>query len=171
MAKLPWVDRKFSFPDDVRTYPDVIERFRGTRARLEDRVRGLPRAALTRSDGGWTILQNIGHLLDLEPLWDGRLDDFLAGKPELRAADISNRASNEADHNARDAKDLLAAFRRERARQAAKLESLAEADFSRVSVHPRLKVSLRLVDAVAFVCAHDDYHLARIAELIRKFGT
>lgn len=170
MPKLPWTERKFSFPDDVRTYPDVIERFRGTPARLEDRVRGLAREVLTRSDGGWTILQNIGHLLDLEPLWDGRLDDFLAGKPELRAADITNRASNEADHNARDVNDLLAAFRRERTRQAARLDALAEADFARVSVHPRLRVRMRLVDAAAFVCMHDDYHLARIGELVRRFG-
>jgi len=169
MPKLPWVQRSFSFPDDVRTFPDVIERFRGTPARLEERVRGLPRATLTRSDGGWTILQNIGHLLDMEPLWDGRLDDVLAGVPELRAADITNRATNQADHNSRDVNDLLAAFRRERLRQAARLETLAEADFSRVSVHPRLKVPMRLVDAVTFVCAHDDYHLARVGELIKAF--
>ncbi len=170
MPKLPWIDRTFSFPDDVRTYPDVIERFRGTPARIEDRVRSVPREALTRTDGGWTILQNIGHLLDLEPLWDGRLDDYLAGRPELRPADMTNLKTREAGHNEKQLADLLAEFRRERTRQAVKLDTLAEPDFSRVSIHPRLKMPLRLVDAVAFVCAHDDYHLARIGELIRKFG-
>lgn len=170
MPKLPWVERRFSFPDRVELYPEVIDRFRGTPARLEEKVRGLSCETLMSSDGGWTILQNIGHLLDLEPLWDGRLDDYLAGKPELRAADITNAATNRAPHNERDLDELTAAFRRQRERQADKLDSLPEPDFSRVAVHPRLKVPLRLVDAVTFVCLHDDYHLARIHELKRKFA-
>jgi hypothetical protein len=29
---------------------------------------------------------------------------------------------------------------------------------------------MRLVDAIAFVCAHDDYHMARMTELVKKFG-
>ena len=170
MALLPWVERKFSFDFDVRTYPDIVERFRGTPARIEERVRGLSREALTRSDAGWSIQENVGHLVDLEPLWDGRLEDFLAGMPVLRAADITNQATIRAGHNSRDIADLTRAFRSHRERQAARLDSLSIDDFSRVSEHPRLKQRLRLVDAVAFVCAHDDYHLARIGELRRKFG-
>lgn len=169
MPKLPWVERRFTFPDRVELSPEVIDRFRGTPARLEEKVRGLPREILICSDGGWTILQNIGHLLDLEPLWDGRLDDFLAGRAELRAADITNAATNRAPHNERELGDLTEMFRRERERQASKLDSLPESSFSLVSVHPRLKMPLRLVDAVTFVCLHDDYHLARIQELKRKF--
>ena len=167
---LPWVERKFAFEFDVRTYPDVVERFRGTPARIEERVRGLSREVLTRSDGGWSIQQNVGHLLDLEPLWDGRLEDFLAGKPVLRAADMSNQATNQARHNDRDIAGLLRAFRVHREGQAARLDQLTLADFGRVAEHPRLKQPLRLVDAVAFVCAHDDYHLARISEIRRKYG-
>lgn len=169
-ALLPWIERKFAFDFDVRTYPDVIERFRGTPARIEDKVRGLSRDVLTRSDGGWSIQENIGHLLDLEPLWDGRLEDYLAGKPVLRAADMSNQATNQAKHNARDIGDLVRAFRAHRERQAARLDQFTLADFGRIAEHPRLKQPLRLVDAVAFVCAHDDYHLARMTELRRKFG-
>lgn len=170
MAKLPWIERTFSFPDPVGTSPDVLERFRGTPARVEDRVRGLSRQALTRSDGGWSIQQNIGHLLDLEPLWGARVDDFLAGKPALRAADMTNAATHLAAHNGREIAELLAAFRRERQRHTARLESLGEADFARTATHPRLNIPMRLVDAVTFVCQHDDYHLARIGELARTFG-
>lgn len=165
-ARLPWVQRKFAFEFSVDTYPDVLVRFRGTPPRTEDLVRGLDPRALTWSDGqGWTIQQNIGHLVDLEPLWDGRMDDYLAGKPELRAADMTNLRTNQANHNARAIGDLLGELRRERERQAARLEALAPSDFARVAVHPRLKQPLRLVDALTFVCCHDDYHLARIAEL------
>jgi uncharacterized damage-inducible protein DinB len=169
-ALLPWVERKFSFEFDVRTYPDVVERFRGTPARIDERARGLSREVLTKSDGGWSIQENVGHLVDLEPLWDGRLADFLDGKTILRAADITNQATVRAGHNSKDIAELTRAFRFHRERQAARLDGLSLAEFSRVAEHPRLKVPMRLVDAVAFVCAHDDYHLARISELKRRFG-
>ncbi len=168
-AKLPWVDRKFSFDFPVAIYPDVVERFRGLPARIEDRTRGLPRDILTKSDGGWSIQENVGHLLDMEPLWDARMDDFLAGKPTLRAADITNPVTNNARHNDKQIQSLLATLRAARLAQVARLERMNESDFARVSEHPRLKQKLRLIDALTFVCAHDDYHMARIAELIKKF--
>lgn len=170
MPRMPWVERTFTFDFPVSLYPDVVERFRGTPARLEEKVRGLGRDVLTRSDGGWSIQENVGHLLDLEGIFNGRIEDFLNGLPELRPADITNRATHEAKHNERDINDLLRRFRAERERAAARLDGLSEADFARVSVHPRLKTKMRLVDGVAFVCAHDDYHLARMTELIRKFA-
>lgn len=169
-AKLPWVERRFTFDFPVQTHPDVVERFRGTPARIEDKVRALDTAALTWHDGrGWTIQENIGHLLDLEPLWDGRLEDFLAGRAALRAADITNRATREARHNERDVADILREFRASRQRQAARLDALAEADFARTAIHPRLRQPMRLVDAVTFVCAHDDYHLARMSDIARAY--
>lgn len=167
-AKWPWIERRFTFDFPVGKYPDVLERFRGTPARIEERVRDLDRAALTYTDGGWTILQNIGHLLDLEPLWEGRVDDFLAGKAELRAADMTNQATHRARHNERAIGELLGAFRRAREAAVARAERLSESDWSRTSVHPRLKQPMRMVDALAFVCEHDDYHVARIGELVRR---
>lgn len=169
-ARLPWVDRKFTFDFPVAIYPDVIERFRGLPARIEDRVRPLSREVLTRSDGGWSIQENVGHLLDMEPLWDARMDDFLAGKPILRAADITNPVTNNARHNEKQIQSLLTALRAARLAQVSRLERLSESDFARTSQHPRLKQNLRLIDALVFVCAHDDYHMARIAELINKFA-
>lgn len=171
-AKLPWFERKFTFDFPVEVYPDVIERFRGTPARVEERVRGIPNDVLTRREreGTWSIQENVGHLLDMEALWTRRLEDFLAGRPDLAVADLTNRATHEAGHNQRRLDDLLAAFRAARMRQVEILEGLGSEEFSRVAVHPRLKQPMRLVDAVTFVCDHDDYHLARISELIKLFA-
>jgi hypothetical protein len=36
-------------------------------------------------------------------------------------------------------------------------------------LHPRLNQPMRVVDLLFFVAEHDDYHLARISELIREF--
>ena len=170
-ALWPWIERRFTFDFPVGKHRDIVERYRGAPPRLEERVRGLSKAALTwrEPQGGWSIQENIGHLLDLEPLWEGRLDDFLAGAPVLRAADITNRATHAARHNERDIRELVAGFRAARERVAARLDGFGESDFARASVHPRLKTPMRLVDAVAFVCEHDDYHLARMSELARLF--
>jgi hypothetical protein len=42
--------------------------------------------------------------------------------------------------------------------------------FARAIPHPRLKVPMRLVDHLYFVAEHDDHHLARIFELVKRVG-
>lgn len=173
VAKLKWFDRRFSFDYPVEWHPDIVERFRSLPARLEDKVRRYqPRGILTRRDADdtWSIQENIGHLLDLEPLFDKRMEEFLAGKDPLSPADVTNRATHEANHNARPIDSILAELRTLRLNQAVALDRLHTSDFARISTHPRLKQKLRLVDAVYFVCCHDDYHLARMSELARLFG-
>lgn len=171
-AKVKWIDRKWTFDGPVGVYPDVIERLRGTPARLEEMIRGVATGFLTlrEREGTWSIQENVGHLLDLDALHAGRIDDFLAGASVLRAADMANNATNAAEHNERSIGELLADFRRERGAFVARLEALTDADFGRTSEHPRLKVPMRLVDMCRFMADYDDYHLARIRELIRLFG-
>lgn len=170
-AKLPWFERKFNFAYPVEHYPDIIERVRGTPARVAERVAGLPREVLIRKEGNtWSIQENVGHLIDLDELHAARIDDFLAGEKVLRAADTTNRRTHEAGHDQRQMADILAEFRRVRFAFVDRVEKLTHADFSRVSEHPRLKQAMRLVDSLYFVAEHDDYHLARITELIRLFA-
>lgn len=97
-----WFKRQFSFDAlPVWMYPNVLERVRGTPARLEDLVRSVPDEILTRRVGDkWTIQEHAGHLLDLEQLGMDRLDDYEAGRETLHAADMQNRKTYEANHNA-----------------------------------------------------------------------
>lgn len=169
-AKLPWLQRRWQFDGPLGVYPDVLERLRGVPARIEDKVAGLPADLLTRRDGDtWSIQENIGHLLDLEPLMHARLDDYLAGSAVLRAADMSNRRTHDAKHNDRPIGELLRDFRRERESLCRRLDGLTESDFGRTAEHPRLKVPMRMVDWMLFTADHDDYHLARMTELKRLF--
>lgn len=169
MPKWPWKERTFRFDHPVTKWPDLLERVRGTPARIEDRVRGIsPDTLIARPEGGgWSIQQNIGHLLDLGFLPRTRIEQILAGEHTLIAADMTNKQTNEADHNARPIADLLAAFRSDRIELVRTLESLSEADWGRSAVHPRLQQPMRIVDIAYFDAEHDDYHLGRIGELIR----
>ena len=167
---LKWTDRTFQFTFLVEVYPEMIERVRGTPARLEDRVRSIAAEILTKRDGErWSVQENAGHLLDLESLFGGRLDEYLAGAKTLQAADMSNRKTYEADHNQVLMQAILTDFRNQRTQLVTRLDSLDPKTFAAVAHHPRLNVPMRLVDMLFFQAEHDDYHLARISELIALF--
>jgi hypothetical protein len=52
VQRIAWFTRKFSFDlIPVWMYPNIVERVRGTPARLEDLLRGLSPEILTRRDG------------------------------------------------------------------------------------------------------------------------
>jgi uncharacterized damage-inducible protein DinB len=162
-----WYDRKFEFAFPVELFPNLIVRLRGTPARVEEFLRNRTRQALTRKpDGKWSAQEHAGHLLDLEPLWLARVDDYLAGSAQLSVADLSNRKTDEANHNARDVAEILSEFRRVRTNLANQAAGVGPELHSRSIVHPRLQQPMRLVDHLYFVAEHDDHHLAKIWELI-----
>ncbi|MFH0981289.1 MAG: DinB family protein [Planctomycetota bacterium] len=170
-VRWPWIERKFNFDFPVGKFPEVLERVRGTPVRVAERVAGLSPAVLTHDDGkGWSIQENIGHLIDVEPLFVRRVEELMAGAAVLSPADMSNQKTHAANYNDRPIAALLAELRSQRGWLVARLEALDEPDWSRTAVHPRLQQPMRLVDLVFFVSEHDDYHLARIGELIRTAG-
>jgi hypothetical protein len=118
--------------------------------------------------GGWSIQENVGHLIDLGYLPIQRIDQILAGEKELIAADMKNQKTNQARHNDREIRELLAEFRADRTRLVARFESLSEEDWAKSALHPRIKLAMRIVDIAYFDSEHDDYHLGRIGELLRS---
>lgn len=166
MSRVKWTDRRFNFDFPAGIYPEMIERIRGTPARLEDLLDGLSSETLTTQvDGRWSMQENAGHLLDLESLVSQRIEEYIAGSASLHAADMSNRKTHEANHHNVAVSEILTAFRSARQGIVERLENLDAEVFSRSALHPRLNVQMRLVDMVFFQAEHDDYHLARISEL------
>ena len=164
-----WFERKFEFTFPLEQYPNVCARLRGTPARLEETVRGVSHQVMIDKPGSkWSAQEHAGHLLDLEPLWMARVEDFLGEGGTLTVADLSNRKTNEANHNARELKEILGEFRRARLVFVERTGNLPPALYARSLVHPRLKQPMRLVDHLYFVAEHDDHHLARIWELIHS---
>ena len=158
-----WFERKFQFAFSADLFPNLCVRLRGTPARLEEMLREQPRDLLVERNGEkWTIQEQAGHLLDLEELWSARIDDFVEGKPALSPADLQNRRTHEAKHNARQIKDILAEFRTARTQLVDKLDSFDHSVIVHTLLHPRLQQPMRLVDHLFFVAEHDDHHLAKI---------
>ena len=138
----------------------------GTPARLEEKLKAIPPDLLPlKPNDTWSIKENIGHLTDLEPLWQGRLEDIINGEIELRPTDLMNQKTDLANHNDTPLVMLLEEFRAIRAQTIAQLKTLDEATISKTALHPRLKTPMRTMDLFIFVAEHDDHHLARITEL------
>ena len=104
---------------------------------------------------------------DLESLHTGRIDDFVAGLPVLRAADMTNAMTNSAHHNQQSTPDLIAHFRDTRAKFVNKIEALDELHFEKKSLHPRLQQMASIADILFFAAEHDTHHLTKIAGITR----
>ena len=163
----PWFGRKFEFSSAPELLPNLLARLRGSPARLEEVLRGRAADVLIRcQEGKWSAQEHAGHLLDLEPLWIARVRDYAGGSEQLTEADLSNRATDAANHNARPLQDILSNFRSARNDLLMAVRMLDSSAFARAILHPRLKTPMRLMDHLYFVAEHDDHHLARIWELV-----
>ena len=107
-----WFSRTFELGLPPEAAPEIFARLRTTPDRLAAAVAGLSPEILTqRRDDKWSIQENAGHLFDLESLWDQRLADYARGATTLPPADLENRKTHQANHNARPISEILAAFR------------------------------------------------------------
>ena len=87
----------------------------------------------------------------------------------MRAADLGNSLTNDANHNSRLWQDLLERFESLRNITIHRLQNLKEEDTVKTSLHPRLKTPMRAQDLFTFVAEHDDHHLATMTALANKF--
>jgi len=162
-----WFERRFEFSLPVELLPNVCARLRGAPTRLEEALRGRSHRTLTaKPDGKWSAQEHTGHLVDLESLWLARVEDYTAAAAQLTAADLTNRKTDEANHNARPLEEILAEFRSAREGLLSRVGALDSSVFAHTLFHPRLQAPMRLIDHLYFVAEHDDHHFARIRELV-----
>lgn len=164
----PWLERKFNFDFPVTHFPFIALRLQGCLPRIEGLIKGLSEKQTEEQINGWSVKEHIGHLIDLEELHKGRIDDFLSGAAVLRAADMSNQKTREANHNNTSLIKLLDAFLQTRTEFTERLEAFDETQLSLSAIHPRLQKPMRMVDMAYFVAEHDDHHLVLMTKLIEQ---
>ena len=169
IVQTPWVERKFEFNFPVGLYPIIIQRLQSTNPALRSLVEKIPDEKLsTRPEGKWSAKEVVGHLYDVEDLWNGRVDDFLSHADTLRAADMTNAKTTNARHNEQGIAELLEKFATARNKLIARVGNFDEQTASLVSLHPRLKTPMRLIDSLFFIVEHVDHELTKISQLIRS---
>ncbi len=169
VQRTPWLERSFETALPLEAFPNLLERLRGTPARVEDRLRDVRQELLTARTGeSWSILDNVGHLVMVESLWAARLDDFEARRPELTAARFESWRVAEAQFNSRAVRALCGSFRIARRNLVSRLEGLGDEVLAVVARHPRLDRPMRVVDLMLFIAEHDDHHLVTITQLLTR---
>lgn len=163
MKKIEWFHRKFTFGLPEGMLPFCLERLEGTIARIREKVSQVPDEVLSNMlDGKWSVKQNIGHLAEVDEIALKRIDEIRTGQPVMSPAVFEPKQ----DYNARSAEQVVEYFRRNRMANLDKYKSLVPEDFAHVSMHPRLKQQMSVVDLAWFDAEHDDHHLVRINEIL-----
>jgi uncharacterized damage-inducible protein DinB len=162
----PWAQRQFSFVHPQWMLADFLERLRGLLPRLDALLAGVDDSrARLQLEGKWSIAQNIGHLSDVEELWQERLEDLKNRRKTYTPAVASRFQELAKRHQERSVTETM---RELKARRFCLVDALAQAspelqDAS--AFHERLQVPMRLVDCAQFYAEHDDHHLIRIRRL------
>jgi uncharacterized damage-inducible protein DinB len=162
----PWAERRFIFGHPPWMLADFIERLRGTVPRLEALVLDVNDAdAYRQVEGKWSIAQNIGHLSDVEELWQERLDDLKQGKQTYAPAVAARFQELAKRHQASPIKEIIRELKDRRSLLVAELAKASPELQQASAFHERLQVPMRLVDCAQFYSEHDDHHLLRIRRL------
>lgn len=166
-----WAERRFQFVHPPWMLADFVERLRGIVPRVEVLVAGVSEEIAQRQqDGRWSIAQNIGHLADVEDLWQQRLEDLRQARAAYTPADPQRFRAMAESHQTRPLSETIAELLGKRTNLVAAL-SEASPELQRASAfHERLQVPMRLVDCAQFVAEHDDHHLLRVRQLLELFG-
>jgi hypothetical protein len=161
-----WAQRTFSFVHPPWMLADFVERLRGVIPRLEVLLVGVDDSrARLQPDGKWSIAQNVGHLSDVEELWQERLEDLRHGRKTYTPAVGARFQELAKRHQERPLAETLRELGQRRSRL---VDALAQAspELQKASAfHERLQVPMRLVDCAQFYAEHDDHHLIRIRRL------
>lgn len=167
MQPTPWIERTFNFDFPEGLLPSILERLRGTELRMIAMTTTITdEVATAKPQNKWSIKEEIGHLADLEDLHISRLEEMIARKTKLSAADMSNQKTEEANHNQVPVGELISTFAQKRNQFISLLESMDEETHFFRAKHPRLEMTMRPVDVAFFTSEHDDHHLAHIRRLL-----
>ena len=166
-----WAQRTFAFVHPAWMLADLVERLRGLIPRLGPLLEGLEEdAAHHQVEGKWSIAQNIGHLSDVEELWQERLEDLRQGRRTYTAAVGARFQELAKRHQARALPVILAELERRRSRLVDALTRAPATLQEATAFHERLQVPMRLVDCAQFYAEHDDHHLLRIRTIRSLLG-
>jgi len=171
MPEIKWFDKKFHFKLPQSEYNSILEKLSKNPDIIAKLVSSLSENVLTgRINNKWSIRENVGHLIDLEELHTGRIDDFISREEILRPADLNNKKTDEADHNQKSIDELLKELKSVRENFVKRMRGLDENILKRVSIHPRLQQLMRPIDMAQFVLEHDEHHIGTIKEIIKKYS-
>lgn len=131
-------------------------------ARLQQKVQGLDAATLhfRPAPGEWSILEVVGHIIDVSTLWPSRIRHMLASEnPALAAVDPA--WVQQRDYQNKQPAFLIQTLAEGREEFVAFMRTLRGPQLERTGMHPT-RGQLTVAQAVAALADHDRIHTEQI---------
>lgn len=145
----------------IDAYHELIDALAQTPARLTETLAGrVPTGA--RSNEDWGPAEVVAHLVDVERLYRGHMQEILRREGALLRRFDERRAAREHDYAATDLAASLEAFATERGETMSLLMNLALKDWERTGIHDT-DGELSIEDLAERLVEHDDEHVAQVA--------
>jgi hypothetical protein len=144
-----------------------LARLRRTADELAAAIGGRSDAALSRrpDETNWAATEVVCHLRDTEESFGSRIEQILAA-PEPRFPRIDpDRWALDRQYLRNAAAEALAAFRRRREENLARLDTLPAESWQRAGIHPT-RGRMSVEDLVTLIAWHDDNHLDQLRRAV-----
>lgn len=155
---------------DAQAVREQIAALAAFPAALRQQVAGLGDAALRfrPAPGAWSIVEHIGHLIDVDALMLGRVGLIIArDNPALQPFD-GEGAVRRNDYQNKHAPFLLNTFAERRAALVEEWRYIMPANLARAGTHPA-RGPLTVADVIATLARHDPQHRDQIAATLEAY--
>jgi hypothetical protein len=152
--------------DSVKEQIDLLAAFP---EQLKRQLQGLEEAALRfrPAPDEWSIMEIVGHIVDVGALWPGRTRQMLAtDNPTLAAVDPN--WVRQRDYHNKQPGFLLISLAEQRAEYVEFLRVLRPAQLARSGIHPT-RGPLTVEQGIAALADHDRIHSEQIAANLAKY--
>ncbi len=111
----------------------------------------------------WSVLENIGHLIEIDPLYVDRIDRILSEECPVFAPFDPDAGVRAADYQHQSLTELLATYSARRQSTIDGLSTIEPDELTRVGIHAKFgEISVaRLVELLA---GHDEVHYTQITK-------
>lgn len=171
MELIPWSQRQLEFGRPLDELPVLLERIRGTSARLSALIAHAPMEHLQlQLNGKWSVMEHLGHLITLQDRFDGRAEDFERERDRLCEISLHDQEPILQAHRRRTVGDALEEFRLKREAFAHRVARFKDDVLNHTSFHPCQNKRMRPMDMLFWIAEHDDHHLATIRRHLSAVG-
>jgi hypothetical protein len=146
--------------DALAAFPETLKR----------NIQNHDAAALRHKQGSeWSAVEVIGHLIDVNAIWFGRIQQMLsAERPTLAAPNVDESVQRN-DYQNKQKDFLLITFAERRAELVDFLRGLKPMHFERVGIHPT-RGEVTVADGIAILANHDRMHNEQLEQAIAAFS-
>jgi DinB family protein len=152
--------------DDVKAQIDILAAFPD---QLKRQIQGLDDATLRYrpAPDQWSIVEIVGHIVDVGALWPGRTRQMLATENPTLAA-VDEGWVRQRDYQNKQPSFLLITLAEQRAEYVEFLRMLRPSQLARPGIHPT-RGPLTVAQGIAALADHDRGHSEQIAATLEAY--